>query len=300
MSFLDPPARQFSPRVIQVVALIGVASSSFTITVLSAALPDIARDLDSSTSTITWVIAGPLLAFAVFTPMAGKLGDLYGHRRMYLIGFTAAALMSFVTARVRRIPASSGPVPKATSSSRKRSAMPSTGVRCHSTSRPKLLGSAAAGVWLLRRHPWLARHIEREHLTEGTRVDLERAFDREAADLFAYQSIAARFPDSIFADLVEAKRARSAMLHSRCQELGLPATEFPETAHEWEATTLDGAYREALAFERITIDFYDRFLAAVSEMQIRELFLRLRCEVLDETIPQLERAIESETSGKSR
>lgn len=98
MSFLDPPARQFSPRVIQVVALIGVASSSFTITVLSAALPDIADDLNSSTSTITWVIAGPLLAFAVFTPMAGKLGDLYGHRRMYLVGFTAAALMSFVTA----------------------------------------------------------------------------------------------------------------------------------------------------------------------------------------------------------
>ncbi|MEQ8842831.1 MAG: MFS transporter [Acidimicrobiales bacterium] len=98
MSFLDPPARQFSPRVIQIVALIGVAASSFTITVLSAALPDIAEDLDSSTSTITWVIAGPLLAFAVFTPMAGKLGDLYGHRRMYLIGFTGAAVFSFATA----------------------------------------------------------------------------------------------------------------------------------------------------------------------------------------------------------
>ena len=66
---------------VQIVALIGVASSSFTITVLSAALPDIASDLDSSVTVITWVIAGPLLAFAVFTPMAGKLGDLYGHRR---------------------------------------------------------------------------------------------------------------------------------------------------------------------------------------------------------------------------
>ena len=98
MRFLDPPTRQYSPRVIQVVALIGVAASSFTITVLSAALPDIADDLGSSTGTITWVIAGPLLAFAVFTPMAGKLGDLYGHRRMYLLGFTGAAVLSFVTA----------------------------------------------------------------------------------------------------------------------------------------------------------------------------------------------------------
>ncbi len=83
---------------VQIVALIGVASSSFTITVLSAALPDIASDLDSSVTVITWVIAGPLLAFAVFTPMAGKLGDLYGHRRMYLVGFAAAAVMSVVTA----------------------------------------------------------------------------------------------------------------------------------------------------------------------------------------------------------
>ncbi|MDW3219977.1 MAG: MFS transporter [Acidimicrobiales bacterium] len=98
MRFLDPPARQYSPRVVQVVALIGVAASSFTITVLSAALPTIADDLDSSTGTVTWVIAGPLLAFAVFTPMAGKLGDLYGHRRMYLLGFTGAAVMSLVTA----------------------------------------------------------------------------------------------------------------------------------------------------------------------------------------------------------
>lgn len=98
MRFLDPPTRQFTPRVIQVVALLGVAASSFTITVLSAALPDIADDLDSSTSTITWVIAGPLLAFAVFTPMAGKLGDLYGHRRVYILGFAAAAIGSFVTA----------------------------------------------------------------------------------------------------------------------------------------------------------------------------------------------------------
>ena len=90
MSLLAPPDdRRFSPRTVQVVALTGVACSSFTITVLSAALATIAADLNSSVSVITWVIAGPLLAFAVFTPMAGKLGDLYGHRRMYLIGLRA-------------------------------------------------------------------------------------------------------------------------------------------------------------------------------------------------------------------
>ena len=98
MSLLAPPDdRRFSPRTVQVVALTGVACSSFTITVLSAALATIATDLNSSVSVITWVIAGPLLAFAVFTPMAGKLGDLYGHRRMYLIGFAGAAVFSLLT-----------------------------------------------------------------------------------------------------------------------------------------------------------------------------------------------------------
>jgi len=97
--FLDAPTeRTYSARVVQFVALIGVASSSFTITVLSAALADIADDLNSSVSVVTWVIAAPLLAFAVFTPMAGKLGDLHGHRQMYLVGFAGAAVMSFVTA----------------------------------------------------------------------------------------------------------------------------------------------------------------------------------------------------------
>jgi len=90
-------ARTYSPKTVQRVALIGVASSSFTITVLSAALADIAEDLGSTVAVVTWVIAAPLLAFAVFTPMAGKLGDIYGHRRMYLIGFTGAAVMSFAT-----------------------------------------------------------------------------------------------------------------------------------------------------------------------------------------------------------
>ena len=99
MNPLSTPAeRQRSARTVQAVALTGVACSSFAITVLSASLADIAADLNSTTSVITWVISAPLLAFAVFTPMAGKLGDLYGHRQIYLIGFTSAAVFSLATA----------------------------------------------------------------------------------------------------------------------------------------------------------------------------------------------------------
>ena len=50
--------------------------SGFTITILSVSIPRIADELGSDTSTVTWVVTGPLLAFAVVGPAMGKLGDL--------------------------------------------------------------------------------------------------------------------------------------------------------------------------------------------------------------------------------
>ena len=77
------------------VALFGLFSVGFTITILSVSIPRIAEELGSDTSTVTWVVTGPLLAFAVVGPAMGKLGDLYGHRRVY-------GLLDGVRVRVRR------------------------------------------------------------------------------------------------------------------------------------------------------------------------------------------------------
>ncbi len=156
-----------------------------------------------------------------------------------------------------------------------------------------LLGSIAAAGYLVWRHPHLAGHIQRERLTETTRSWLERALEHEAADLAAYGAIAERFPEPIFAKMVEEKKIRSEGLRIRCESLGLPPSESPEGAHHWEARTLDDALREAMAFERRTIDFYDRFIAAIPELQFRDLFIRLRYHVLDTTIPELEQALEA-------
>jgi EmrB/QacA subfamily drug resistance transporter len=71
--------------------LFGLFTVGCTITILSVSVPRIAGDLHSDVSTVTWLITGPLLAFAVFGPAAGKLGDLYGQRRVYLVS------MCFVT-----------------------------------------------------------------------------------------------------------------------------------------------------------------------------------------------------------
>ena len=68
-------------------ALAGLFASGCTITIISVSLDRIADDLDSKVGTITWAVTGPMLAVALCMPLAGKLGDLRGHRRVFLTGF---------------------------------------------------------------------------------------------------------------------------------------------------------------------------------------------------------------------
>jgi MFS family permease len=78
--------------------LAGGFATTFTITILGVSLKSIALDLDSQVSTIAWVMTAPMLAQAVSAPLLGKLGDLHGHRRVYLIGFVMATFVSIATA----------------------------------------------------------------------------------------------------------------------------------------------------------------------------------------------------------
>ena len=85
------------PKLVLFAALFGTATSSYPVTVLSASLPRVARDLGTSDDSVTWVLAAPLLAFAIITPIAGKLGDLHGHRRTYLGSFALGGILALLT-----------------------------------------------------------------------------------------------------------------------------------------------------------------------------------------------------------
>lgn len=85
-------------RWILVSALLGLFSLGFMITILSVSLERIARELGSDISSATWVVTGPLLAVAVAAPTAGKLGDTYGRRRVYLWGMVGASVFAALTA----------------------------------------------------------------------------------------------------------------------------------------------------------------------------------------------------------
>src|SRR5262245_54241061 len=64
-------------------------------TVVNVALPTIRSALGFSEASLAWVVNAYLLTFGGFLLLGGRLGDLYGHRRMFLYGialFTLASL----------------------------------------------------------------------------------------------------------------------------------------------------------------------------------------------------------------
>jgi EmrB/QacA subfamily drug resistance transporter len=63
-------------------------------TVVNVALPSIQRDLGSSISGLEWTVNAYTLAFAVLLVTGGRLGDIFGRRRMFLFGVVAFGLSS--------------------------------------------------------------------------------------------------------------------------------------------------------------------------------------------------------------
>src|ERR687895_146658 len=64
-------------------------------TIVNVALPSIRDDLGFSQTSLAWVVNAYLLTFGGFLLLGGRLGDLFGHRRLFLIGivlFTLASL----------------------------------------------------------------------------------------------------------------------------------------------------------------------------------------------------------------
>jgi EmrB/QacA subfamily drug resistance transporter len=63
-------------------------------TVVNVALPSIQRDLGASIAGLEWTINGYTLSFAVLLATGGRLGDIFGRRRMFLVGVVVFALSS--------------------------------------------------------------------------------------------------------------------------------------------------------------------------------------------------------------
>lgn len=64
--------------------------------IANIALPFIGNDLDISDANLTWIVTGYALAFGGLLLLGGRLGDLYGRRKVFMIGLIVFALASFV------------------------------------------------------------------------------------------------------------------------------------------------------------------------------------------------------------
>ena len=78
--------------------LVAVAFGLFMImldnTVVNVALPSIQRDLKVSVSSLEWVVNAYFLTFAVLMLTGGKLADLFGRRRLFILGLIVFTLSS--------------------------------------------------------------------------------------------------------------------------------------------------------------------------------------------------------------
>jgi EmrB/QacA subfamily drug resistance transporter len=69
-------------------------------TIVNVALPSIRTDLGFSAASLAWVVNAYMLFFGGFLLLGGRLGDLYGHRRLFAVGiavFTAASLAAGIS-----------------------------------------------------------------------------------------------------------------------------------------------------------------------------------------------------------
>ena len=91
-------ARLFTPENRKWWTLMAVAFGLFMImldnTVVNVALPTMEKDLHVSLSQLEWVVTAYALTFAALLITGGKLGDLYGRRRIFVLGLAVFTLSS--------------------------------------------------------------------------------------------------------------------------------------------------------------------------------------------------------------
>src|SRR5487761_1318447 len=85
-------------RVTFAVLATAVASYALLQSLVIPVLPTIQAGLHTSQSTVTWVLTAYLLSASIFTPIMGRLGDMWGKERMLVVALVALAAGSLLSA----------------------------------------------------------------------------------------------------------------------------------------------------------------------------------------------------------
>ncbi len=76
----------------------GLFMALLDVTIVNVALPTIGADLNASFADLQWVVNAYALALAVFLVTAGRLGDLFGRKRLFMLGLGVFSLGSLCAA----------------------------------------------------------------------------------------------------------------------------------------------------------------------------------------------------------
>jgi EmrB/QacA subfamily drug resistance transporter len=76
----------------------GVAAYALLQSLVTPVLPTIQEALHTSQSNVTWVLTAYLLSASIFTPILGRLGDMRGKKRMFVIALVALAIGCLLSA----------------------------------------------------------------------------------------------------------------------------------------------------------------------------------------------------------
>lgn len=90
---LDP--RRWVTLCVLVTTVVLVAMDT---SVLNVSIPTMLRDLNTTVPSLEWVIAGYSLTFASLLIIGGRLGDIFGHRRLFVIGVSLFGVGSLIAA----------------------------------------------------------------------------------------------------------------------------------------------------------------------------------------------------------
>ena len=86
--------RKWAPMIVLSLALMIVVLDT---TILNVSLKSIVTDLNTDVEGIQWVITAYSLTLAAFVITGGRLGDLFGRKRMFMVGAVIFAIGSFIT-----------------------------------------------------------------------------------------------------------------------------------------------------------------------------------------------------------
>ncbi len=81
-----------------IIAVTASFVTPFMASSVNVALPEIARDFSLNAVTLSWIATSYILAAAAFLVPCGKLGDIYGRKKVYLIGITQFCTASILCA----------------------------------------------------------------------------------------------------------------------------------------------------------------------------------------------------------